>query len=201
MYVANGGSGAWSLPEPKGADTAGSDEVYIADGAGSGAWGPISNTSTSPTGWEYYKDGAAAQSFGTTASRLSIDGVTSEITTYQPSGVTNMWDVTTDEILATGLGDSYLIRLDLPVTAKGGSPNKLVLQMDIGGGATPSNVIVSREIGVSGTPPYDVSVSYGFFSLSTFVANNAQFFLNTDAGTIDITQPAIFIQRISGAVL
>ena len=43
VYVANGAaSGAWSIPEPKGALGAAADSVYIADGAGSGAWTGLS---------------------------------------------------------------------------------------------------------------------------------------------------------------
>lgn len=38
-YVADGlGSGAWAEPEPKGAGSANAGQVYVADGAGSGAW-------------------------------------------------------------------------------------------------------------------------------------------------------------------
>ena len=56
------------LHEPKGADTAQNRQIYLSDGAGSGNWRYW------PTGWGYYKDNASAQTFGTTASKLSIDG-------------------------------------------------------------------------------------------------------------------------------
>jgi hypothetical protein len=75
-YVANGsGSGAWSEPEPKGASGANSGDVYIANGAGSGAWAP-------PVTSEYAaintleSDSVSIPTIGTTAQTLpfSNDG-------------------------------------------------------------------------------------------------------------------------------
>ena len=184
--------------EPKDIDSAADGNVYVADGAGSGTW---SGQAPQPHGWIYYKDGAAAQTFNTTAAKLSIDGATSILDTYAPTGVTVLWDTTGDVMTPAALGDSYIIRLDLPVTAKSGTPNKITVQYDIGGGATPSTIVVSEELAVDGAAPYSVSVSTAVFCLETFVANGMQIFLEVDTGTIDITAPAIFITRTSGVTL
>jgi hypothetical protein len=205
------------LHEPKGASTSTVGQVVFSTGAASD-WGDLSDIATTgaaagemlvangsggstyqqPHGWGNYKDNAAAQTFTTTAAKLSIDGAgsTTEIG-YLPSDVTALWDTTADKMLASGLGDSYLIRLDLPITAVTGSASILELEVDIGGGATPSIVIVNSQISVAAGINKVVSVSFGLFSLSTFVTNGAQLFLKTDANTVQVTTPGILIQRVS----
>jgi len=206
------------LHEPKGASTANAGDVYVSDGAGSGSWATVdaigSGTATAgqllvadgsggttyaqPHGWASYKDNASAQTFTTTAAKLSIDGLgsTTEIG-YLPEGVTALWDTAADKIIASGLGDSYIVRIDLPITAVTGSASILELELDIGGGATPSIVIVDRQISVAAGSNKVVSVSFGLFSLSTFVANGGQIFLKSDANTVQVTAPSVLIQRVS----
>ena len=186
------------LHEPKGASSASDGEVYISDGAGSGAWTYL------PMGWGFYKDNASAQTFNTTAAKLSIDGAgaTTE-ESYLPRdirGSASLWNTTSDKITPIAVGDQYDIRLDLPITAKTGSPTLLTLQLDIGGGATPTTVIVTRDISVSKTPPFTLSVGFPIFCLTTFITNGGQIFLKTDTGTVDITAPAILIARNHGEV-
>lgn len=184
------------LHEPKGVASAGANQVYVANGAGSGTWTSANDLGIS--GWAYYKDNAAAQTFTTTAAKLSIDGAGSTTeTSYLPAGVTNFWDTAADELLPSGLGDSYLVRLDLPITSVTGSASILEMELDIGGAASPSIVIVTRQISIAAGTNKTVSVSFGLFSLATFVANNAQIFLKTDANTADVTAPAVTVQRIS----
>lgn len=181
------------LHEPKGADTATSGQVYVSNGSGSGSW------TTWPLGWGYYKDNASAQTFNTTHAKLSIDGAGSATNVTQLPlvirGSGALWDTTNDKITPVVAGDSYDIRIDLPVTAKTGSPSSLSLQLDIGGGATPTTVIVEKELSLNNTPPYTLNVAFPIFSLSTFKTNGGQLFIGTDTGTVDITAPAVFIKR------
>jgi len=198
MAIEHSSIGAGEIHEPKGAASALTGHVYVADGAGSGVW---SGQAPQPHGWLYYKDGATAQTFNTTEALLSIDGATTRLDSYAPTGVTDLWDITNDILTPAALGDSYTVRLDLPVTGKTGTPNKLTIEYDIGGLATPSNVVVSTEQVVDGTPPYALSFTTSLFCLNTFVANGMQIFIKTDTGTLDITEPAIFITRTSGTTL
>jgi len=198
MAIEHSSIGAGEIHEPKGAASALTGHVYVADGAGSGVW---SGQAPQPHGWIYYKDGAAGQVFNTSAAKMSINGATSVLDTYAPTGVTSLWDTTGDVLTPAALGDSYTVRLDLPVTAKTGTPNKITVEYDIGGLATPSIVVASTELVVDGTPPYFISFTTSLFSLATFVANGMQIFAYTDTGTLTITEPAIFITRTSGVTL
>tara|TARA_R100000951_G_scaffold90032_2_gene78186 strand:- start:7016 stop:7639 length:624 start_codon:yes stop_codon:yes gene_type:complete len=163
-----------------------------------------SGQSGTAQGWGYYKDNAASQVIGLTDTKLTIDGLgsTSNLS-YLPSGVANLWDTVTNKVISTGVGDSYTLRLDLPITDKGNNADYIRFKMDIGSGATPSIIVVERIIGLPDVSelPTTVSVSFSYFSLSTFDANNAQFFLSTNSQTVTVTNPAVAIFRTTGAVL
>ncbi len=182
-----------NIHEPKGVGSATDGQVYVADGSGSGAW-----TTYNWHGWGNYTDvSSGTQTFNTTPARLQIDGGTT-LNSYLPRdirGTSELWDTTNDKILPIAVGDSYNIRLDLPFTAKTGAPASLIMQLDIGGLTSPTNVIITRDISTSKSPPFTVSVGFPIFSLSTFLANGGQFFLSTDTGTVDIELPSITIVR------
>ena len=186
-----------NIHEPKGASTADEGEIYIADGAGSGTWTKIK------TGWGYYKDNASAQTFTTTPTRLSIDGAGSTSTSaYLPleiRGTDELWNTTGDYIKPIALGDSYVVRLDLPITNKNNAQYAEV-QLDIGGGASPSTVILTKRIETDRTAPFNHSLTMNLFSLSTFMANGCQIFISVNTGSIDITAPSILISREHGEV-
>jgi hypothetical protein len=197
VYIADGaGSGSWGVETPEGTDIvstgAGNRATLTADGAGGAAW--VDNMH----GWGYYLDNATAQTFTTTPAILSINGsgAATELS-YMPTGVSNFWDTTGDHIIADTLGDSYILRLDLPITNVTGAASILEMELDISGAASPTTVIVTRQISIAAGSNKTVSVSFGLFSLSTFIANGAQIFLSTDANTADVTAPAILIQRVS----
>lgn len=184
------------IHEPKGITTALDGEVYIADGSNSGDWGYL------PSGWGYYKDDAAAQTFNTTAAKLSIDGLGSTTEeSYLPRGIrgsSNLWNTADDKVTPVALGDAYTLRIDLPVTGETGSPNTVTIELDVGGGSSPSDILVSEVFDVPSSST--VSFTFPVFCLADFVSNGCQIFLTTDTGTVDITAPAILITRTHGEV-
>lgn len=187
---------AANLHEPKGADTATEGQVYIADGVGSGAW------TDWPFGWGYYKDNAGTQVKTTTPSLLSIDGAgtTTEETHLPPSlrGVGSLWDTTNDKITPMLTGDSYEIRLDLPITAESGSPTELTIELDIAGSNYASKTTIVEHYAVTGkSTPYTISIGFPIFCGTTFKTNGGQFWVYTDTGTATITNPAITLVRTS----
>ena len=183
------------LHEPKGAATASEGMTYVADGAGSGVW------TYAKSGWAIYKDGGTEQSITTAQSKLTIDGTSLFTeTTYLPReirGISQLWDTMLNKVTPIAVGDSYLIRLDLPITSRA-TANYATISLDIGGAATPTNVILASRVEVDRSAPFNLSVAIPAFSLSTFVTNGGQFFLVTDTGSIGITGAAIHIQRTHG---
>ena len=162
---------------------------------------------TQPTGWAHYTDSLTTPTLAltTTFSKLTVDGTggTSE-SNYLPKeirGVSELWDVATNKITPISVGDSYNLRLDLEITAKTGAVANLFIELDIGGGATPTIVIVDRILGIGKSAPFTLSISFPIFCLSTFVTNGGQIFLATDSGTATIGKRSIFIQRVSSGTL
>lgn len=209
-----------SLHDVKGAATSTSGQILTSSG-GASAWGDLSDANTgatgegqflvsnvsgvgtwkyNPLGWGYYQDNAGAQVFNSTASKISINGLgalTNE--SYLPHeirGSGSLWDTVSDKILPIRVGDSYDLRIDLPITAETASPTELTLEFDIGGAAAPSIVILSRYIGTGKSTPYTVSIGFPILALtSTTVNNGIQVFAKTDTGSVTITNPAITIVK------
>ena len=158
-------------------------------------------------GWGFYvhdQSTPSTQVITTTPSLLVIDGVgATSNNSYLPReirGVSELWDTVNNKIVSINEGDGYSLRIDLGITSKTGSPEELILDLDISGLATPTTVIVERIIGTGKTPPYTVSVGFPYFTLSTFKANGGQIFLSTNTGTATLTNRQISIHRISGGL-
>ena len=147
----------------------------------------------------------STQVITTTPSLLVIDGAgatsTSAYLPYEIRGISELWDVATNKIKPIDIGDGYTMRVDLNITAKGATPTELVMQLDVGGAASPTIVIVERIISTGKTPPYTVSVGFPFFTLTNFNTNGGQIFLSTDSGTVTLTNRQISIHRISHGAL
>lgn len=186
-----------NLHEPKGVASAASGQMYVADGAGSGAW------VYSPTGWGYYKDDNTEQTFNTTAAKLVISGADASSTSlYLPKqirGTGELWDVTNNLVTPIAVGDAYNIRLDLPITAR---TDALVaeVQLDIGGGSSPSIVPITTYFDPTTSTPFDLSLNFNISVESTLLSNGAQFFITTDTGSIGITAPSITVTRTHGEI-
>lgn len=182
-----------NLHEPKGISTATAGRMYVSDGAGSGSWLHI------PTGWGYYQDSGAAQAFNTTDAKIRINGLgLLTNTTYLPNeirGSGQLWSTVSNKMTPIRLGDSYAVRLDLPVTARSAAA-EVTVSLDAGGGATPTLVILPIFGNVGKAAPFTLSIPIPLVVLtSTVVTNGLQFFLKVDTGTIEVTNPSITIIR------
>jgi len=185
-----------NLHEPKGAGAATANQVYISDGAGSGAW------TTWPLGFGFYEQSGAGQVFNTTASKVTINGSGSQTNeTYLPQairGSASLWDTTNYKLLPIGLGDGYLVRLTVPIASKTGAPALLTLEVDISGATSPTTIISTRDTSIANTAPFDVQIAFPLFVGATALANGVQFFFSTDAGSVTLGDGAeILINRLS----
>ena len=158
-------------------------------------------------GWGYYQDAEsspATQSFNTTPSQLQVDGAgANSDSNYLPReirGSSELWDTTNDLITPVNVGDAYDLRLDLEITGETGNPNEIIIVLDIGAtpdgtGGAGSILIVERYISAGKGTPYNVSVGFPIFCLSTFVSNGGSIWISTDTGSITVAGRAIFIKR------
>lgn len=196
-YVADGlGSGSWETPKVSGVDAASQGAVLRANGDGTASWTFL------PNGYGFYVHSGATQTFNSAFSKLVISGSgaasDSSQLPRQIRGVGELWDTTENKITPISVGDSYNIRIDIPVTSETGSVTDITIQLDIGGGASPTSPIVTRFAAGGKTTPYVISVAFPVFSGSTFLANGGQIFIKTDAGSINVLNPQVYIGRSSG---
>ena len=195
VYVANGDtlSGTWEAAPVPGQATSLQGQILRADGLGQVLF------KHSPEGWELSSHSGAEQNFPVTPTQLLINGTgLSTIDTYLPYQIRftgQLWDTVTNKITPITVGDSYVGRIDLPVTGKTGSPTELTIQLDIGALAAPDIVVNRAYVNTSKSGNYTISFNFNIFCLATFLANGGRFFLSTDAGSLDITDPQIFISR------
>ena len=192
------GGVVWQPPEFAGIAAEPVGKIFVSDGAGGGAWQYLAH------GWAYYQDAAtspATLTLTTTPQVLQIDGAgafsDSASLPREIRGSSELWDTATDTFTPMTLRDSYLIRMDLDITADTGTPTFIEAEFDIGGDVTPTNVIVDRIVGIAKSPPYQVSITLSVFVKETFLANGMQIFLCTDSGTITVAGRAISIYRVS----
>lgn len=160
-----------------------------------------------PNGWGFYDDALttpATQTFNTIASKIQIDGGGAQTDeNHLPNsikGLSSLWDVVNDEILPVTEGDSFDLRVNLVVDSKAGNPNVLIMELDIGGGATPTIVIARDDKTVTNTPPYALIYTLPFFTLSTFITNKGQLFFSTDTGSLVVSVRQVLIIRTSSGV-
>lgn len=154
------------------------------------------NALKNKSGWANYADTGTSFEIDTTATKITIDSA-SVINAYLPleiRGTGNLWSSASNKITPISVGDAYEIRFSFTVAAKS-NPNRVDIMLDIGGGATPTNVIASISVTLEKTVPFDKYITIPIFSLDTFIANGGQIFMATDAGAIDITSRSIFINR------
>lgn len=136
------------LHEPKGADTANSDTVYRADGAGSGAWKKLYLI-----GVEDYNDAATATTPISLASAGVYYGLTNDGAgpatnkTYKIPGFPDIWNVATNQFSFThlALGDTVDFRVDIEITTSA-SNHEITLALELGiGSAAPYTLEVDTR--------------------------------------------------------
>lgn len=185
--------------EPKGISSASAETVYVANGSGSGEW-KTPETLTAGQGWGHYQHSLTGQVIDATYQRLEIDGLGANTEeSFLPReirGNDSLWFGAVSQMTPITLGDSYDIRLDIPVTSETGTVNEVTIQLDIGTSViAPTIPIVTRFAAGGRTTPYVISIAFPIFCLATFVANGGRFFIKTDAGTATLGSPAITIVR------
>lgn len=147
-------------------------------------------------GWAIYTDSVSSNlTVNTSDTLLLIDGLGANTNTSQkPNGfIGDIWGL--NQIQAITVGDSFDVRIDLTIASSTSNPTVLTMKLDIGGGVTPTNVILERDISITKNKPFKIDVGFPIFTLNTFVANGGRIFLSVDNGTVSISNRSIFIKR------
>lgn len=151
-------------------------------------------------GWGNYVDNVSANiTLTTTYQKITINGLgATNNESYLPReirGSGHLWDTTNNKITPIGLGDGYDVRLSISSVSKTGAPTIATMVLDIGGGATPTNIVVETDVETAKTPPSTGMINFPIFCLATFLSNGGQIFAKVDTGTYTIGARAIYIKR------
>jgi hypothetical protein len=158
------------------------------------------NTLRSKIGWAIYEDSQYNAGAPLTSSnantQLTINGLgAGTTTTYLPTGVTELWNTTSNKIIAAELGDAYDVRLDFkadPATASDYA--EIVFDIGDGGGTLP---VVSRTITFAKTGASSFSIGFPIAALASFMTNGCKIYIDTSGSgdAIDIYDISLFIKR------
>lgn len=188
------------IHEPKGASTANEGMVYVSNGAGSGSWKYM------PFGSAIYQHSLTGQVVSTSYVKLQINGLgTKTNKAYLPReirGTGEFWDTVNYKLLPVRQGDVYNLRVDIPITAESGSPTECTLVLDVGTGASPTSIVVTKFVKTGRAVPYNISFDIvGGVYLASTIVNGITPFLKTNAGNLTLGSPTIQIAKVCDGVL
>lgn len=178
------------LHEPKGISGASADEVYIANGVGSGTWQKIVTS-----GWENVQHDGASQSLSSGVRTKVLNDAAGSLTVdaYNlPNATGSVWDSTNNQFnwdtAGLEVGDMVNIRFDFEFTVDTNNDGFL-LEMDFAvGGSFPFTLpLDERNIDQAGTQQINRYIS--FYIGSADVLNNpAEVYVtaNSSGDSIDI---------------
>ena len=187
------------LHEPKGVASASSNEVYVADGTGSGAW-----LTAYTAGTEDFQDTQGAQSLGVGyANRtfLSNDGLGSLSTNANRlPGKSAIYDTSSDEFDFDGggyvIGDQITIRVDFTAVTSGAN-HEIILGMDLAIGTAAAYTFRPYRQNFKTAATYSNVISYFHFDIGNdFTQDNpAKLFAYSDnsGDTVDLNGFRIFV--------
>lgn len=167
--------------EPKGIASATANQVYVADGAASGAW-----KTPYATGVEDYNHagGALSPALGVKTQVLNDAAGAYTNTAYKITGYPDIWNPSTNQFNWShlSLGDSVDIRFDFTVTTNG-THNDTAIIIRAGVGAAPYDLTaITGEWQSTGT--YQLTVWYSVYMGDANTLNNPAevYVMSTTAG-------------------
>lgn len=210
------------LHEPKGASTANSGDVYVANGSGSGAWGQADTMGSTGApagglliadgsggldflryqGWAQYEDnritnGAPSQTLSNGVRTLWLNNGSQLTIDKKPSDATlPLWNTTTNKHQPIAAFDIYHLRMSFIAEGYAGSTPYMDVELDIGGSI---GTIFSRGIALrKGGAAQSISLAFPVFSGTTYLANGGEVYLTYNGtGTCNVYKSSILIVRES----
>ena len=164
------------LHEPKGADGASANEVYAADGAGSGSWGKVYTN-----GWEDWNDVTTTGTpitltVASTYYDLTNDGAGANTRSdYRLPGAGAIWNTTSNQFewdtAGLAIGDTIDIRFDIDVVNSGANGH-FDLAMDMAHGHASEFQIPIQSIDVKSAGTHRFTVWWSCYIGAQFVLDN-----------------------------
>ena len=196
------------IHEPKGISAAAINEIYIADGEGSGAWTNISELNY--TGWSLFEDTAytddtavylAVSTTPVTISNNKLGTATDETQAPLDAGTT-LFNASTSNLQLVNAGDLYSIQLSFTIHSVSGTPSEMLLKLeytDTSDEENPVDVIVAQRSEAYTTAGQHVCCLNMLPATADLVLYGGKIKLSTDDGTINLKDIKLLITRIHKA--
>lgn len=194
-----------NLHEPKGISTASANQLYLANGSGSGVW---TNANRFPgTGWGKYTNttyvGTTYLAVSTTNVLLpfTTDDTVSQIPISLTGTTSSLMNLATETLQFVAAGDLHSITLSLKVDSFAtGSPK--VLDISIYGssdGITYGTLLGETSVSLVKSTNQFITESALFPVTSNMVSHGARIYLQTDPGTANIINIGLVSARVHKA--
>lgn len=190
------------LHEPKGVASASANQVYLADGAGSGIW-TDTHILKGYSGFASYQDttytsvSPLAVSAGV-RTKLTCDGLgsLSDETQLPLDATSSLWSSSTNKITPIALDDAYDVRVEFKASPVG-TGAYVTVELDIGGSI---GIIASKTVSlIKGAVAHEVMIPFPIFCKNTFISNGCEIYVTPSSNT-DIYGIQIVLFRTHRAV-
>lgn len=193
-----------NLHEPKGISTASADQLYRADGSGSGTW---TNANRFPgTGWGQYTNTTYTGTTGLPISTTEVlipfttDATVTQIPISLSGTTSSLMDLSTEKLLFITAGDLHAVTFTYKIYSVAGSPASMDLKIyGSSDGTTYSTVLGETTVSLIKGAGQVVTETALFPVTSNMVSHGAKIYLATNTGTANIIDIGLITARVHKA--
>ena len=193
-----------NLHEPKGISTAAADQLYRANGSGSGTW---TNANRLPgTGWGKYTNttyvGTTFLTIGTTEVLVpfTTEDTISQLPISLAGTVSPLFDLTPDTLEFVSAGDLHSLTFTTKIYSVGGAPAIMDLRLyGSSDGTTYATNLGETTVNLTKGAGQVITVSSLVPVTSDMVTHGAKIYLVTNTGTANIIDIGLVTARIHKA--
>jgi hypothetical protein len=190
--------------EPKGISTATASQVYVANGATSGAWRKVretdidySNPANNLFGWNdiadsQYTSGAPRAISSGARTKLTNNALGSQTNTTR---LGNIWSTANNQFEINDLNATYIIEVNAKIrtTATAGTPYIALFEVESANG--PTVIRGATQFIKGGSAVNNISINYLVY-FGSFINNQALSVFVTPDAAIDIYDVGFIVQRL-----
>lgn len=193
-----------NLHEPKGISTASANQLYLANGSGSGTW---TNANRFPgTGWGKYTNttytGGTALAVSTTPVLLpfTTDDTVSQIPITLTGTTSGLMNLSTETLQFVAAGDLHSITMTFQIYSVSGSPASLdIILYGSSDGTTYSTLLGETTVSLIKGAGQVITETALFPVTSNMVSHGARIYLVTNSGTANIINIGLISARVHKA--
>jgi hypothetical protein len=193
-----------NLHEPKGISTASANQLYLANGSGSGTW---TNANRFPgTGWGKYTNttyvGTTALAISTSAVLLpfTTDDTVSQIPITLAGTTSSLMNLSTETLQFVAAGDLHSITMTFQIYSVSGSPASLdIILYGSSDGTTYSTLLGETTVSLIKGAGQVITESSLFPVTSNMVSHGARIYVTSNSGTANIINIGLISARVHKA--